>query len=210
MTEDAVLSRPPPHLEGFLYKQDPPQSLRIGRQGWKHRYFVVIKDRIHYYTNKEQYDKQNDPKGVILLPKVNEVYETTFQSVPRKKHINSGFAISTNERTYNLVAETPEEMHQWVTDLPYIKLYWSKQEKARNTVIDEQKYAQLAMLDEEMQEDTIESTYCLYDDDEDGSPILPRVGTIGCSISIIIYDHLLSVRGQHGDQVQDLPAQLSP
>ena len=36
---------------------------------------------------------------------MNEVYETTFQSVPKKKHINSGFAINTNERTYNLVAE---------------------------------------------------------------------------------------------------------
>ena len=33
------------------------------------------------------------------------MYETTFQSVPKKKHVNCGFSITTDERTYNLVAE---------------------------------------------------------------------------------------------------------
>ncbi|XP_062512554.1 uncharacterized protein LOC134188384 [Corticium candelabrum] len=176
---DTDVNRPPPHLEGFLYKQDPPQGFRIGKLGWKYRYFVVIKDRIYYYGSKDSHDKQHDPKGVIFLQKVSEVYETTFQSVPKKKHVNCGFSITTDERTYNLVAETHEEMRQWVTGLLYIKQYWPKQEIARNTVIDEQKYARLAMEDEEM-DDTIESSYCLYgvDEESDSSPTMrKRVST---------------------------------
>lgn len=40
---------------------------------WSSRMLQVIKDRIQYYVSKDHFDKQHDPKGVILLPKVATV-----------------------------------------------------------------------------------------------------------------------------------------
>ncbi|XP_065884487.1 uncharacterized protein [Dysidea avara] len=158
------LSKPPPHLEGYLLKQNPRS--RLGRRGWKSYFFFVRKDKLLYFLKKEDAHGGQKPILSIPLPSVISVTECEFDGVPKKHHINCGLSVASHNITLNLLAETPEDSRRWVRDLCYIKAYWSKME-VRTTVLSVEQERELLKIALEEEKNTVgllEGEYSLHED----------------------------------------------
>ncbi|XP_038618017.1 LOW QUALITY PROTEIN: GRB2-associated-binding protein 2 [Tachyglossus aculeatus] len=102
---------------GWLRKSPPEKKLR--RYAWKKRWFVLRSGRmsgdpdvLEYYKN----DRSKRPLRVINLSLCEQVDAGLAFS---KKELQDSFVfdLKTGERTFYLVAETEEEMSQWVQSI---------------------------------------------------------------------------------------------
>lgn len=151
------LNKAPPHLEGDLLKQ---RNVSVLKKGWKRYYFIVLEDHLKYYRKREDYESGKEPISLMRLSQVRDITEAVFHAVPKKHHLNCGFALvafhekSKQEQTFNLLAETSDSKRQWVHGLRYIKSYWSKR-KIRETILSEEKEREILerILKEEEDED---------------------------------------------------------
>jgi hypothetical protein len=64
------LNKPPPHLEGYLLKQNSKAFIQMGRRAWKTYFFVIRKEKLLYFKKREDFHSQNDPISVIFLSRV--------------------------------------------------------------------------------------------------------------------------------------------
>lgn len=157
------LDKPPPHLEGFLLKQNPRS--RLGRRGWKSYFFFVKKDKLNYYLKQEDAYGGQKPILSVPLPTVTSITECEFDGVPKKHHINCGFSVTSHNITLNLLAEKPEDARKWVRDLCYVKAYWSKME-VRTTVLSVEQEKELLRIAIEEEKNTVgllEGQYGLHE-----------------------------------------------
>eukprot|EP00117_Sycon_ciliatum_P030745 scpid5582/ scgid24178/ RUN and SH3 domain-containing protein 1 len=164
--ENADLTKPPPHLEGVLLKQDPRGLMR----GWKSRYFVVRKDNIFYYKSREESVSNHKYTGVIKLPEVEEINETTFSKVPKQSYVNCGFTLTVigQDRVYSLLAEDKADCDHWVRGLKYVKRYWKAQDIYRTTVLNDDEITRRMIADED-EEDYIDSKFTVYGEGGDST-----------------------------------------
>eukprot|EP01119_Soliformovum_irregulare_P002381 TRINITY_DN12641_c0_g1_i2.p1 TRINITY_DN12641_c0_g1~~TRINITY_DN12641_c0_g1_i2.p1 ORF type:complete len:478 (-),score=107.64 TRINITY_DN12641_c0_g1_i2:73-1506(-) len=99
-----------PNLEGMLAKKG---EIGIIKQ-WRGRYFLLRKDTLVYYKNKEKRDEE-DLIGFINLADASAI---------RPTYPNSGaFQIVTKERVWNLKAEGQEEMTRWINAIKLHSAY---------------------------------------------------------------------------------------
>ena len=71
----------------------------------------VLEDHLKYYRKREDYESGKEPISLMRLSQVRDITEAVFHAVPKKHHLNCGFALvafhekSKQEQTFNLLAE---------------------------------------------------------------------------------------------------------
>ena len=109
---------------GFIYKKSD------GKLTWENRYFVLTTNRVVYYYNEEDYNKEDiPPLGIFYLQNLFSVNLLTDGYVGGKKNI---FSLSVNEwikkgnymtpRIYYLSIEDREELYKWIITFNILKI----------------------------------------------------------------------------------------
>ena len=109
---------------GFIYKKSD------GKLTWENRYFVLTTNRVVYYYNEEDYNKEEiQPLGIFYLQNLFSVNLLTDGYVGGKKNI---FSLSVNEwikkgnymtpRVYYLSIENREELYKWIITFNILKI----------------------------------------------------------------------------------------
>eukprot|EP00002_Diphylleia_rotans_P021723 TRINITY_DN4236_c0_g1_i2.p1 TRINITY_DN4236_c0_g1~~TRINITY_DN4236_c0_g1_i2.p1 ORF type:complete len:982 (+),score=173.60 TRINITY_DN4236_c0_g1_i2:43-2988(+) len=100
--ESSVSSKKVEH-EGFLFKKSRKRSMKE----WKRRYFVIKNGKMYYSRNAKQ---EKESRGVmnLLLTTVKEAYNPDIPNT---------FEVISNEKSYTLKADSPEEMKEWIATI---------------------------------------------------------------------------------------------
>uniref|UniRef100_A0A6I8QPF6 Myosin 10 n=1 Tax=Xenopus tropicalis TaxID=8364 RepID=A0A6I8QPF6_XENTR len=86
--------------QGWLHKKGGGSST-LSRRNWKKRWFVLRQSKLMYFEN----DSEDRQKGTIELRDAKEVIDNTGKE--------NGIDIIMENRTYHLIAESPEDASQW-------------------------------------------------------------------------------------------------
>ncbi|KAM8967428.1 unconventional myosin-X [Pelodytes ibericus] len=86
--------------QGWLHKKGGGSST-LSRRNWKKRWFVLRQSKLMYFEN----DGEDRLKGSIELRKAKEIVDNTGKE--------NGIDIIMENRTYHLIAESPEDASQW-------------------------------------------------------------------------------------------------
>ena len=109
---------------GYIYKKSD------GKLTWEYRYFVLTTNRVVYYYNEEDYNKEGiPPLGIFYLQNLFSVTLLRDGYVGGKKNI---FSLSVNEwikkgnymtpRIYYLSIEDREELYKWIITFNILKI----------------------------------------------------------------------------------------
>ena len=109
---------------GYIYKKSD------GKLTWEYRYFVLTTNRVIYYYNEEDYNKEGiPPLGIFYLQNLFSVTLLRDGYVGGKKNI---FSLSVNEwikkgnymtpRIYYLSIEDREELYKWIITFNILKI----------------------------------------------------------------------------------------
>ncbi|XP_018413949.1 PREDICTED: unconventional myosin-X [Nanorana parkeri] len=86
--------------QGWLYKKGGGSST-LSRRNWKKRWFVLRQSKLMYFES----DNEERLKGTIELRETKEIIDNTGKE--------NGIDIVMGNRTYHLIAESPEDASQW-------------------------------------------------------------------------------------------------
>uniref|UniRef100_A0A673CT73 Myosin X, like 1 n=1 Tax=Sphaeramia orbicularis TaxID=375764 RepID=A0A673CT73_9TELE len=86
---------------GWLYKKGGGMST-LSRRNWKMRWFVLRESKLMYFEN----DSEEKLKGTIDIRTAREIVDNHEKE--------NALNIVTEERTYHIYAESPEDMHHWI------------------------------------------------------------------------------------------------
>ncbi|XP_030063162.1 unconventional myosin-X [Microcaecilia unicolor] len=86
--------------QGWLHKKGGGSST-LSRRNWKKRWFVLRQSKLMYFES----DGEEKLKGTIELRAAKEIIDNTGKE--------NGIDIIMEDRTYHLVAESPEDASQW-------------------------------------------------------------------------------------------------
>ncbi|OCT74399.1 unconventional myosin-X [Xenopus laevis] len=86
--------------QGWLHKKGGGSST-LSRRNWKKRWFVLRQSKLMYFEN----DSEDRQKGTIELRDAKEIIDNTGKE--------NGMDIIMENRTYHLIAESPEDASQW-------------------------------------------------------------------------------------------------
>ncbi|XP_068092821.1 unconventional myosin-X [Hyperolius riggenbachi] len=86
--------------QGWLHKKGGGSST-LSRRNWKKRWFVLRQSKLMYFEN----DSEEKLKGTIELREAKEIIDNTGKE--------NGIDIVVENRTYHLIAESPEDASQW-------------------------------------------------------------------------------------------------
>ncbi|XP_053482052.1 unconventional myosin-X isoform X2 [Ictalurus furcatus] len=89
---------------GWLYKKGGGSST-LSRRNWKMRWFVLRENKLMYFDN----DSEEKLKGTIDIRKAREIVDNHEKE--------NALNIVTEDRTYHIYAETPEEASGWFSVL---------------------------------------------------------------------------------------------
>ncbi|XP_054480331.1 unconventional myosin-X [Anoplopoma fimbria] len=93
--------------QGWLHKKGGGSST-LSRRNWKRRWFVLRQSKLMYFEN----DGEDKMKGVLDMHDAKEIIDNTGKE--------NGINIVMPERTYHLIAETPEDASQWFSVLSQV------------------------------------------------------------------------------------------
>ncbi|MEE6465320.1 hypothetical protein FKM82_006522 [Ascaphus truei] len=86
--------------QGWLHKKGGGSST-LSRRNWKKRWFVLRQSKLMYFEN----DSEERMKGTIEVREAKEIIDNTGKE--------NGIDIVMDNRTYHLIAESPEDASQW-------------------------------------------------------------------------------------------------
>ncbi|KAM5158485.1 unconventional myosin-X [Mantella aurantiaca] len=86
--------------QGWLHKKGGGSST-LSRRNWKKRWFVLRQSKLMYFES----DSEERLKGTIELREAKEIIDNTGKE--------NGIDIVVENRTYHLIAESPEDASQW-------------------------------------------------------------------------------------------------
>ncbi|XP_077348143.1 unconventional myosin-X [Lithobates pipiens] len=86
--------------QGWLHKKGGGSST-LSRRNWKKRWFVLRQSKLLYFES----DNEEKLKGSIELREAKEIIDNTGKE--------NGIDIVVENRTYHLIAESPEDASQW-------------------------------------------------------------------------------------------------
>ncbi|XP_033991940.1 unconventional myosin-X [Trematomus bernacchii] len=93
--------------QGWLHKKGGGSST-LSRRNWKKRWFVLRQSKLMYFEN----DGEEKMKGVLDMRDAKEIIDNTGKE--------NGINIVMPERTFQLIAETPEDASQWYSVLSQV------------------------------------------------------------------------------------------
>ncbi|KAJ3594569.1 hypothetical protein NHX12_003876 [Muraenolepis orangiensis] len=94
--------------QGWLHKKGGGSST-LSRRNWKRRWFVLRQGKLMYFEN----DGEDKMKGMLDMQAAQEVVDNTGKE--------NGIDIVMSDRTYHLIAETPEDASQWFSVLSQVQ-----------------------------------------------------------------------------------------
>ncbi|KAG8571984.1 hypothetical protein GDO81_011864 [Engystomops pustulosus] len=94
--------------QGWLYKKGGGSST-LSRRNWKKRWFVLRQSKLMYFES----DSEERLKGSIELREAKEIIDNTGKE--------NGIDIVLGNRTYHLVAESPEDASQWFSVMSQVQ-----------------------------------------------------------------------------------------
>ncbi|KAM4706262.1 unconventional myosin-X isoform 2-T2 [Rhinophrynus dorsalis] len=86
--------------QGWLHKKGGGSST-LSRRNWKKRWFVLRQSKLMYFDS----DSEERLKGTLELREAKEIIDNTGKE--------NGIDIIMDNRTYHLIAESPEDASQW-------------------------------------------------------------------------------------------------
>ncbi|KPP72102.1 unconventional myosin-X-like [Scleropages formosus] len=93
--------------QGWLHKKGGGTST-LSRRNWKRRWFVLRQSKLMYFEN----DGEEKLKGTLDIHAAKEIVDNTGKE--------NGIDIVMAERTYHLIAESPEDARQWFSVLSQV------------------------------------------------------------------------------------------
>ncbi|KAK9403613.1 unconventional myosin-X [Crotalus adamanteus] len=115
--------------QGWLHKKGGGSST-LSRRNWKKRWFVLRQSRLMYFEN----DGEEKLKGTLEIRSAKDIIDNTCKE--------NGIDIVMTDRTYHLIAESPEDASQWFSVLSQV--HTSTEQEIRE-MHDEQANPQNAM-----------------------------------------------------------------
>ncbi|XP_032075239.1 unconventional myosin-X [Thamnophis elegans] len=115
--------------QGWLHKKGGGSST-LSRRNWKKRWFVLRQSRLMYFEN----DGEEKLKGTLEIRSAKDIIDNTCKE--------NGIDIVMADRTYHLIAESPEDASQWFSVLSQV--HTSTEQEIRE-MHDEQANPQNAM-----------------------------------------------------------------
>ncbi|XP_073425534.1 unconventional myosin-X [Dendrobates tinctorius] len=94
--------------QGWLYKKGGGSST-LSRRNWKKRWFVLRQSKLMYFES----DSEEKLKGTIELREAKEIIDNTGKE--------NGIDIVVENRTYHLIAESPEDASQWFSVMSQVQ-----------------------------------------------------------------------------------------
>ncbi|KAM6456280.1 unconventional myosin-X [Liasis olivaceus] len=102
--------------QGWLNKKGGGSST-LSRRNWKKRWFVLRQSRLMYFEN----DSEEKLKGTLEIRSAKDIIDNTCKE--------NGIDIVMTDRTYHLIAESPEDASQWFSVLSQV--YTSTEQEIR-------------------------------------------------------------------------------
>uniref|UniRef100_A0A670ZTG0 Myosin X n=1 Tax=Pseudonaja textilis TaxID=8673 RepID=A0A670ZTG0_PSETE len=93
--------------QGWLHKKGGGSST-LSRRNWKKRWFVLRQSRLMYFEN----DGEEKLKGTLEIRSAKDIIDNTCKE--------NGIDIVMTDRTYHLIAESPEDASQWFSVLSQV------------------------------------------------------------------------------------------
>uniref|UniRef100_A0A4X1TKA4 Unconventional myosin-X n=1 Tax=Sus scrofa TaxID=9823 RepID=A0A4X1TKA4_PIG len=93
--------------QGWLHKKGGGSST-LSRRNWKRRWFVLRQARLMYFEN----DSEEKLKGTVEVRTAKEIVDNTSKE--------NGIDIIMADRTFHLIAESPEDASQWFSVLSQV------------------------------------------------------------------------------------------
>nr|XP_016848428.1 PREDICTED: unconventional myosin-X isoform X2 [Anolis carolinensis] len=93
--------------QGWLHKKGGGSST-LSRRNWKRRWFVLRQSRLMYFEN----DSEEKLKGTLEIRMAKDIIDNTNKE--------NGIDIVMEDRTYHLIAESPEDASQWFSVLSQV------------------------------------------------------------------------------------------
>nr|XP_034981775.1 unconventional myosin-X isoform X1 [Zootoca vivipara] len=93
--------------QGWLHKKGGGSST-LSRRNWKKRWFVLRQSRLMYFEN----DSEEKLKGTLEIRTAKDIVDNTTKE--------NGIDIVMADRTYHLIAESPEDASQWFSVLSQV------------------------------------------------------------------------------------------
>uniref|UniRef100_A0A8D0BZW2 Myosin X n=1 Tax=Salvator merianae TaxID=96440 RepID=A0A8D0BZW2_SALMN len=93
--------------QGWLHKKGGGSST-LSRRNWKKRWFVLRQSRLMYFEN----DSEEKLKGTLEIRIAKDIVDNTGKE--------NGIDIVMADRTYHLIAESPEDASQWFSVLSQV------------------------------------------------------------------------------------------
>ncbi|XP_069586692.1 unconventional myosin-X [Ranitomeya imitator] len=94
--------------QGWLYKKGGGSST-LSRRNWKKRWFVLRQSKLMYFES----DSEEKLKGTIELREAKEIIDNNGKE--------NGIDIVVENRTYHLIAESPEDASQWFSVMSQVQ-----------------------------------------------------------------------------------------
>ncbi|XP_040350255.1 unconventional myosin-X isoform X4 [Herpailurus yagouaroundi] len=93
--------------QGWLHKKGGGSST-LSRRNWKKRWFVLRQSKLMYFEN----DSEEKLKGTLEVRTAKEIIDNTSKE--------NGIDIIVADRTFHLIAESPEDASQWFSVLSQV------------------------------------------------------------------------------------------
>ncbi|XP_045140998.1 unconventional myosin-X [Echinops telfairi] len=93
--------------QGWLHKKGGGSST-LSRRNWKRRWFVLRQSKLMYFEN----DSEEKLKGTVEVRTATEIVDNTSKE--------NGIDIILADRTFHLIAESPEDASQWFSVLSQV------------------------------------------------------------------------------------------
>lgn len=93
--------------QGWLHKKGGGSST-LSRRNWKRRWFVLRQSKLMYFEN----DSEEKLKGTVEVRAAKEIVDNTSKE--------NGIDIILADRTFHLIAESPEDASQWFSVLSQV------------------------------------------------------------------------------------------
>ncbi|KAF6125918.1 myosin X [Phyllostomus discolor] len=93
--------------QGWLHKKGGGSST-LSRRNWKKRWFVLRQSKLMYFEN----DSEEKLKGTVEVRTAKEIIDNTSKE--------NGIDIIMADRTFHLIAESPEDASQWFSVLSQV------------------------------------------------------------------------------------------
>eukprot|EP01102_Stenamoeba_stenopodia_P006687 TRINITY_DN1857_c0_g2_i1.p1 TRINITY_DN1857_c0_g2~~TRINITY_DN1857_c0_g2_i1.p1 ORF type:complete len:685 (-),score=125.11 TRINITY_DN1857_c0_g2_i1:1749-3803(-) len=106
-----------PYKEGWLMRK---RAGPMGTTTWAKQWFVIQKNKLYFYSKSKSDKGTAEPLGCVnakSISKVKRIDQATDVPSPKGPQAKSCFEVITGNKDYRLLAKSPQDMENWITQL---------------------------------------------------------------------------------------------